>query len=96
LKLKNVLAIAGCIVIVYIFYIFYSGTILYKQIQGQWTSVETNETYNFIGKDYIHNTNSGEYLISGNKITFIDSNDKFPLRVSKNYIIIDGTYYLKS
>ena len=94
---KNALIIGGMIVLIYIIIVFISGRhIGYDAMQGTWVSVCGHSEYIFIGSEYTHNSgDSGSFRIRGNRIIFVGSGRAYTIRVTRTYIIINGTYYLR-
>jgi hypothetical protein len=68
---------------------------LYKQIQGEWVSIENSDRIIFTNEAYVRGTQSGLFRIYGNKIIFLNTGDEFSLNISKDYMVLDGVYYLR-
>ena len=92
---KNSLGVAGVIVVVYILAYFNFGSAAREKIQGSWVCIDTSRTYVFTGNEYSYGADSGSFRIRGNKITFLPSGRGYPVRVARDYLVIDGIQYLR-
>jgi len=94
--IRNVLAIAGLLVIIYLLLLFTSGIHMRQRLDGAWISECGRLEYVFNDGEYTHNKNgSGTFRVRGSRVIFVESGRSYYVRVTRSYMILGGIYYFR-
>ena len=94
---RNSAAVACLIVIMYLSFSFFTGRIINTEsLQGTWSSVCGKHELMFFNSSFSSKTGeTGEFRLRGNSIILGDSSVNYQLRVSREYLVINGIIFIR-
>ena len=93
--LRNAFVIGGLIVIIYLLYIFFSGSHINNHIQGTWVGVDCSTEYVFAGTRYaVNGIDMGTFAVNGNTVQFCNG-IIYTISVRRSYMVLNGIHYLR-
>ena len=93
--LRSAFVIGGMIVIIYLLYIFFSGSHINNHIQGAWVGVDFSTEYAFAGTRYaINGMDMGTFAVNGNTVQFCNG-IIYTISVRRSHMVLNGIHYLR-
>jgi len=94
-KIKLSFALAVLIVLVYIIFLFWSGNYMYERVQGTWRAACIQDEIIFVERTFVRGRESGNFRVRANVIYFGTDEIGYPIRITSQFIVINGIYYLR-
>jgi len=92
---KNALILATLIVLLGIISHFFSGNYTENRLEGTWRAPCIQETITFCGNTYIRGRETGEFNVKANVIYFGANCTGYSLKISSQYLCLNGVYYFR-
>lgn len=87
---------AGFFFVTYVMMLFCLNLNFYDRLEGCWKGVDFPDEYVFADKTYTYGAESGTYKIHLNKIMFVENHEECLITIRKDFLIIDGDFYLRN
>jgi len=93
--LRNAIILGAFITLIGIFVHFYTGSYIGERLEGTWRAVCIHDEITFIGNYFIRGREIGEFRVRANLIFFCANCNGYPLRITTEYMMINGILYLR-
>ena len=93
--LRNAIILGAFITLIGIFVHFFSGSYIGERLEGTWRAVCIHDEITFSGDIFTRGQSTGEFRVRANLIFFCASCNGYPLRITAEYMMINGILYLR-
>ena len=93
--LRNALIFATLIALIGIISNFASGNYIGDRLDGTWCAPCIQETITFYGNTFIRGRETGEFNVRANIIYLSANCTGYSLKISSEYLCINGVYYFR-
>jgi len=96
LKIVQKAFILGAVItFIYLLFNFFSGSYVRERLDGTWKAICIQDELTFMGSTYTRGRESGEFRIRANYIYFCANGYRYPIRITSQYLWLNGIYYVK-
>jgi len=93
--LRNAIILSALIALVGIFFHFISGNYVGNRLEGTWRAICTRDEITFTGDTFDRGRETGVFRVRANLIFFCESCSGYPLRITAEYMMINGIIYFR-